>query len=375
MLLAIDEAQRAGADFADARISEHWFESVGTRERRITQVASTNSYGVGVRALVGGSWGFSATREATADAVAATAREATAIAKANDRVAPSSVELAPVETFPDARWETPHEIDPFDVAVEDKAALLFAANEAALTVNGARFVSSSILSVKERRLLATTDGSVIDQTLMRINPNLTVTAIDSQGRDFQSRGAVRRTRRKGLGVRARPGPPGQCATLGPRSGDEANGKVREPRPLGPRAAPIEPLVDHSREISATPRNWIGPWVTKPTMRAHPSSRLPKMYSIRRVLGRTTCSLSVIVLNSAVVRPSVGTTKVFPRTFGTSSKMGSSWTIRQRASRPAGFETTREYDEATDAATGRTGRACRSSGCRTLGLMPGRRGPE
>ena len=190
VLLAIDEAQHAGAQFADARISQHWFESIGAREDRITNVSGTNSYGLGVRALVGGSWGFSATRELTRESVTATAREAVAIASANNRVAPSTVALAPVEVYPNAVWRTPHEIDPFSIAIEEKAALLLAANAAALRVPRARYVSSSILSVKETRLVATTDGSLIDQTIIRVNPDITVTAISDDGRDFQTRGAA-----------------------------------------------------------------------------------------------------------------------------------------------------------------------------------------
>jgi TldD protein len=63
-------------------------------------------------------------------------------------------------------------------------------NEEALRVNNIRFSSSSILSVKEERLLATTEGSVIRQTLMRINPSINITAISPDGSDFQSRSAV-----------------------------------------------------------------------------------------------------------------------------------------------------------------------------------------
>ncbi len=189
VLLALDEADRAGADYADVRISEHWFESVSAREQRITGVASTNSYGIGIRALSGGSWGFAATRDLSPESVSKTAREAAAIAKANDRVARSRITLAPVETFRDVSWVTPHTIDPFDVPIEQKAALLFATNTAALQAKGARFCSSSILSVKERRLIGTSEGSFIDQTFIRISPSATVFAVSSDGRDFQSREA------------------------------------------------------------------------------------------------------------------------------------------------------------------------------------------
>ncbi len=189
-LLALDEAQGAGASYADVRISRHWNESINTREQQITNVSKRDSYGIGVRALVGGSWGFSATRDVSRDAVVAAAREAVAIAAANDRIAPSETVLAPVDAVPDGRWVTPHEIDPFTVSVEEKAGLLFSANEEAMKVDGVQFVSSNISSVKESRLVATSEGSVIQQTFIRVNPGMNITAVSSDRSDFQSRGAV-----------------------------------------------------------------------------------------------------------------------------------------------------------------------------------------
>ena len=189
-LLALDEAMSAGARYADVRISRHFFEAINTREEQITGVTKSDSYGIGIRSLVGGSWGFAATRDLSRDAVAASAREATAIASANNEVAPSQITLADVDVVPDGRWVTPHEVDPFSVPFEKKAELLFAANRAALGVAGVSFVSSSISSAKERRLVATSLGSVILQTLIRINPNLTITAVSSDRSDFQSRGGV-----------------------------------------------------------------------------------------------------------------------------------------------------------------------------------------
>jgi TldD protein len=188
--LAMDVARSEGADYADGRVIRTQFEAVGAREQMITQVQSTDSYGINVRALVGGSWGFAATQIFTRDAVANIAREAVAIARANNEVAPSTTMLAPVDIFPDADWVTPHSIDPFTIPIEDKAALLLRVNEEALRVNNIRFSSSSILSVKEERLLATTEGSVVRQTLMRINPSINITAISPDGSDFQSRSAV-----------------------------------------------------------------------------------------------------------------------------------------------------------------------------------------
>ena len=190
MLLALDAAKSAGASYADARITHGLFEAVGTREQQITNVMKTETYGIGVRALVGGSWGFAATRDLSKDAVARTAREAATIAASNDKVAPVRMRLAPVTRVSDGRWITPHEIDPFEIPIEQKANLLLKTNAEALRVKGVRFVSSSMTSVKEGRLVATSDGSMIQQTFIRLNPDVNITAVAADSSDFQTRGAV-----------------------------------------------------------------------------------------------------------------------------------------------------------------------------------------
>jgi TldD protein len=186
-LLALDAARSAGAVYADARVIRVLSESINTRERQITNVTKSESYGIGVRAFVGGSWGFSATSDLTRDAVAKAAREAVAIATANDRVAPAATRLAPVPKVPDGRWITPHVLDPFTVPLESKAQLLFRINEEALKVKGVRFVTSSADALKESRLLATTDGSLIQQTFIRVSPNVNVTAVAADNSDSQTR--------------------------------------------------------------------------------------------------------------------------------------------------------------------------------------------
>jgi TldD protein len=186
-LLALDEAKRAGARYADARLSRHRYESVSTREDRVTGVYSSESYGLGVRALVGGSWGFAGVAQPTRESVAAAARRAARIAAAHDRIAAGRIELAPVERAVDVSWTTPHRIDPFTISPEEKADLLLRWNAAALRVRGVEYAASGIESVRESRLLATSDGSIVRQTFVRLDPQLTVTAVSADRGDFQSR--------------------------------------------------------------------------------------------------------------------------------------------------------------------------------------------
>ena len=84
-----------GASYADARIARYRDNQIATREQQIINVVDQDSTGCGVRALVDGTWGFAATRTLTKAGVAAAAREATAIAKANRIARDKAVQLAP----------------------------------------------------------------------------------------------------------------------------------------------------------------------------------------------------------------------------------------------------------------------------------------
>jgi TldD protein len=81
-------------------------------------------------------------------------------------------------------WITPARRDPLEVPLEDKVALLLATNEAALKAKNVRFVSSRITTVREFKTLLTSEGTNVTQTIIRVAPAFSATAIGSG--DFQS---------------------------------------------------------------------------------------------------------------------------------------------------------------------------------------------
>jgi TldD protein len=185
-LEALDAARRAGASYADVRIQRNRSQQVSTREQQITGLGDSESMGFGIRVIADGAWGFAASSEMTAAEVERVARLAVAQAGRNASARRRPPVLAPVDRYPDARWTSPIEIDPFDVPTEDKVALLLAANTAALGVSGARFVNSFLVAIRQERLFASTEGTVADQTLYRINPSMSITAVAPDGSDFQT---------------------------------------------------------------------------------------------------------------------------------------------------------------------------------------------
>jgi TldD protein len=187
MMEALDAARAAGAVYADVRIGRYRNNFINTREQQIIQVVDTDSVGCGVRALVDGTWGFAATRALARDSVAAAARQAVAIAKANRIARDRLVELTPVEVSPDATWKSAFTIDPWSIPIEQKVDLLLKANAEAMKVPTVQFVFSSMYFVKEDRSFASTDGSVITQTIVRSWLPMQITAVAPDRSDFQTR--------------------------------------------------------------------------------------------------------------------------------------------------------------------------------------------
>ena len=187
---ALNAARSAGADYADVRISTNRTQRMRTRERIVSGVTDSETSGFGIRVLVDGTWGFAASREVTLDEVARVARVAVAQARANRVAQLRPVELAPLDWTGRGTWRSPVEIEPFDIPIEDKVALLLEANEAALGVAGIAFVSSNMSFLREEKFFASTDGVITDQTIYKTAGGVNVTAVAPDRSDFQSRSST-----------------------------------------------------------------------------------------------------------------------------------------------------------------------------------------
>ncbi|HEY6362321.1 MAG TPA: TldD/PmbA family protein [Vicinamibacterales bacterium] len=180
---ALTVARGAGASYADVRIGRYRRQSIITRERQVSGVSDNESYGLGVRTLINGCWGFAATSTMTRAGAQNAARDAAVLSRAARTLQNRRVELAPV-TPVTGTWITPVRRDPMEVPVEDKIALLLASNEGALKVKGIRFVNSGLALLREVKTLVTSEGTSVTQTLIRVGPTFSATAV-APG-DFQS---------------------------------------------------------------------------------------------------------------------------------------------------------------------------------------------
>jgi len=187
--IALNEARVKGASYADVRIGRYLNQFIITREKKVESISNTESYGMGIRVLVNGSWGFVSTDNLDKDSIAKTATQAVELAKVNAKLMDMPVQLAPQKGYGEVSWKTPIEVNGFAVPVKEKVDLLLNVNAEGLK-GGANFANSSLYLINEQKYFASTEGSYIDQDIHRLWPTFTVTKTDSKTGRFESRNAL-----------------------------------------------------------------------------------------------------------------------------------------------------------------------------------------
>ncbi|HEY9855241.1 MAG TPA: TldD/PmbA family protein [Stenomitos sp.] len=183
---ALNRAQVLGANYADIRFVRRHFETITVRDGHLDGLSIDESAGFGVRVLYDGSWGFASSATISRDEIERVTELAVAIAKASRTVQRAPVRLgAPITTR--GRYRTPVAEDPFEVSLEDKIALLMAAEAELRSVKGIRSAEASFGCQKEEKTFASTEGAYIEQELIETGCGIAATAVgdhDVQRRSY-----------------------------------------------------------------------------------------------------------------------------------------------------------------------------------------------
>ncbi|MBP6601129.1 MAG: hypothetical protein KA250_04960, partial [Verrucomicrobiales bacterium] len=188
-------ATKLGASFADVHFMQTDRESLFVREKMVQGVDAGSSLGCSVRVLVEGAWGFAASSEITEKRLLELVESAVAIANGQKGWRAKPVEIESLPSFV-GKWELPVQVDPFSVSLEEKVERLLGINHAALE-KGASYCNSQVSSVRERKWLANTFGTRIEQSRIRIQPAFSVTLVDPKKGEFASRASSRPPRAAG----------------------------------------------------------------------------------------------------------------------------------------------------------------------------------
>src|ERR1700722_17218503 len=160
---ALNAAAQGGASYADARIADDRSRALSTRNGKIGGAADSESFGIGIRVIADGAWGFAASDDLSRAAVEATAERAVDIAKASSRVMQRDVQLAPEKPVT-AEWTTPFEVDPFATSVEQNIDMLLKIDSELRSVAGVTLAETNMNFRREEQWFVSSEDANIHQT-------------------------------------------------------------------------------------------------------------------------------------------------------------------------------------------------------------------
>jgi TldD protein len=173
----LDAAVSAGATYADVRVVDTVTQGVSVRNGVVEGVESSSSFGFGVRVIAGGAWGFASSSDVTETSAAHVAANAVAIAKASTMaMGPEPLVLSEVAAY-EGMWTGPCEIDPFTVSLEDKLAVLMAADAALRAEPAVKLAESEMSFLKVTKTFGSTVGSFIEQSYVESSAGIVGYAI------------------------------------------------------------------------------------------------------------------------------------------------------------------------------------------------------
>jgi len=214
---AVEGALAAGAAYADARAMLNATEGLSARDGMLERLSQHESAGVGVRALIGSSWGFFATPDPDAAGARRAGEAAAAIARASTAVAGPPTVLADVGAA-QGHWDSGWDEHPFDVALSERGDLLVGVTATMKAVPGVAVAEASMLAWDTQKWFVSSQGHRISQHLVECGTGMEATSVgesETQRRSFGGIGGTWGTRGYEL-VRA-----ADLAAHAPRVGEEA----------------------------------------------------------------------------------------------------------------------------------------------------------
>ena len=173
---AVETAKLKGASYADCRIIHTNVEEITVQNGKVSDLEIIEDVGFGVRVIADGAWGYACAPDLSPDSLDKIATEAVAIAKASAMLKKDDVRLAPEDVYDD-RWQTPIVEDPFAVPMEEKLELLFKIDKILRADKRIKTASGTVAFQREHQWMATSEGTFIDQLLIRSGAGYSATAV------------------------------------------------------------------------------------------------------------------------------------------------------------------------------------------------------
>ncbi len=175
--LAVQAALDAGASYSDARVVGRRHERLAARNGEVDGTDLGHEIGVGVRALIGSSWGFAATSDLSEPSIRRAGEEAAAMARASGRLrGPVDLVLADVPVA-QTTWASPFDEDPFSVPLSEKADLLLTATAEMMAVDGIVLATGVLEFWSTEKWFVSSQGHEIEQRIVEAGAQIAATAV------------------------------------------------------------------------------------------------------------------------------------------------------------------------------------------------------
>jgi TldD protein len=186
---AVEAALNAGASYADARVMETRTEAMSARNGAVESLDREERAGVGVRALIGSSWGFFAVPDVGSAAARRAGEQAAAVARASTLVPGADLVLAE-EPAAQGSWQSECLEDPWSVSLAEKGDLLESATRT-MGEHGADVSEASHRVWDTSKWLVSSEGHRIDQHIVECGASISATAVGERETQQRSYPGIR----------------------------------------------------------------------------------------------------------------------------------------------------------------------------------------
>jgi TldD protein len=183
---ALSRTKQLGAEHADVRVERIRTGLLALHDARVETSHDDDHRGLAVRVVHEGVWGFAAGVTLTTEGAAALADQAVAIARASRAAAAERIELAPEPAYADTTWVSSYEVDPFDVPLADRIAVLADRSARLLAADAVSHTDASLRQVRENKYYADSAGSSTLQQRVRLQCQFTATWLDHETGHFET---------------------------------------------------------------------------------------------------------------------------------------------------------------------------------------------
>ena len=172
---AVEAALAAGARYADARAMELRTEAMTARNGAVEGLEREERSGIGVRALIGGSWGFFAVPDPTMAGARRAGQRAAEVARASAQVPSADLALTdqPAVT---GHWSSECLEDPWSVSLAEKGDQLESVTRT-MREHGADIAEASHHVWDTRKWTVTSEDTRVDQHIVECGAAMSATAV------------------------------------------------------------------------------------------------------------------------------------------------------------------------------------------------------